>query len=290
MSNLMLGWPNRADPDAYTVTATGGSWRADPYERSNMLDPDVSKVARSTDKTVTSTKVLIDLGTARTIRVLSELQHNFPQGAQRKVSAGTTSGGTNLYAGSWHDVWGITFAEGGVEWQDTEDWWGPEIDASVYGNPFAGFCILPSDVTARYWTVEWNVSGLGDDDYLQIGRLIMCPVYQPDRNAIYGLTDGWVDHSTKAKLDSGGNIVYARRASRTVEFGLPATNRGTEEYRIHEMLRRQRTGGEVLYVPDPEKLERCQMRGFLGQLEQLSGMQTHIYKRRSIAIRLTEKA
>ena len=280
----MLGWPNRVQD----VTITGGTWASAPFDQSNMQLAETSKVARTSAKTTAATKVLVDLGAARTIRVIAETQHNFPSDALRRVSAGTTSGATDIYAGDWEDVWGITFAEQGVQCQSIEDWWGPEIDSTIYGVPFYGLAVLPLDVTARYWTIEWDVTN-SDESYLQIGRLLMAPVYQPDFNAVYGLVDGAVDYSSLQRLESGGIAAYPRRAARTVEFSLPATHYAAEEYRLREMLRRQRTTGDIIYVPDPESLEHCQMKGFVGHLDQLSGMKSHAYRFRSIDLKLTER-
>ena len=283
MANIMLGWPQRAA----SATLSAGSWDA-TFADDNMLLAETAKVARSTNDLKTSTQIRIDLGAAKTIRVISEHQHNFTQAAKRKVSAGTTAGASDVYAGDWEDVFDLTWAETGIEWQDEDNWWGPEIDSTIYGCPFMGLCVLPSDTSARYWTIEWDIEA-GSLSYLQIGRLFMGPAYQPEFNAVYGLVDGWKDYSTQAQLEAGGIVSYPRRAARTVEFSFPMTGRGDEEYRIREMLRLQRTGGDVLYIPDPARLGQSQMKGFLGRLSELSGMSTHLYRRRSIDLRMVEK-
>jgi hypothetical protein len=55
------------------------------------------------------------------------------------------------------------------------------------------------------------------------------------------------------------------------------------------MLRMQRTIGDILYVPYPYEPDKRQIKGFLGRLEELSGMNTIGYLRRSIGLKLTEK-
>lgn len=286
-NNIMLGWPNLIGQ----ATLSGGTWASAPFARANMQLTEVTKVARTTGITTGATQFQMDFGTAKRIAVLAEINCNAPEGTLRRVSAGTTAGASDVYAGGWEDFHGITYSEDGIEFLAPE-WWGDDLDSNVYSNPYIGVLPLGRDVTARYWKVEYDLTGATSPipvSYLQIGRFFIGPVYQPEFNAVYGLVEGMVDHSTHQKLDSGGIVTYERRAARTVQFEFPMTNAGEEEYRIREMLRRQRTGGDVLYVPYPSHPDKRQIKGFLGRLDELSGMNSIGYMRRSIGLKLTEK-
>ena len=282
-NNIILGWPNLIDQ----ATLSGGTWASSPFGLANMQLSEITKVARTSGITTGATQFQLDFGSAKRIAVLAEINHNAPEGTLRRVSAGTTAGSSDVYAGDWEDFHGITYAEDGIEFLDGA-WWGNGMDPFTYGNPYIGVLPLLRDVTARYWKVEYDLSA-STVSHLQIGRFFIGPVYQPEFNAVYGLVDGMIDYSTHQRLDSGGIVTYERRAARTVQFEFPLTNAGAEEYRIREMLRRQRTGGEVLYVPYPGDPDKRQIKGFLGRLDELSGMNSIGYLRRSIGLKLTER-
>jgi len=84
-------------------------------------------------------------------------------------------------------------------------------------------------------------------------------------------------------------VTYPGRVARTVQFEFPLTNAGAEEYRIREMMRRQKTTGDILYVPYPYEPDKRQLKGFLGRMQELSGMNSIGYMRRSIGLKLIEK-
>ena len=282
----MLGWPNHVD----LATFSGGTWSGSPFQLSNIGLHEITKVARSDGITTGATQFQVDFGSAKRVRVISEINHSAPEDALRRIKAGTTAGASDLYLGDWEDFHGITYSESGIAFSNG-GWWGagPTSPASfVYGNPFIGVYVLPADVTARYWSIEYDVTG-STLDHLQIGRLFMGPVYQPEFNAVYGLVEGMVDYSQIQKLPNGGIVIAEARSGRTVQFEFPLTRAGAEEYRIREMLRMQRTIGDILYVPYPGDPEKRQIKGFLGRLEELSGMNTIGYMRRSIGLKLTEK-
>lgn len=101
----MLGWPDRA----LAATISGGSW-ASGYGASAMKDARVTEVARSSDLTLTSTKVSIDLGAARTIRLISAVNHNANEAALWRIRAGTAAGLHDLYDSDWVDCHAITYS------------------------------------------------------------------------------------------------------------------------------------------------------------------------------------
>lgn len=278
----MLGWPDRV----LDATITGGSWAAG-YGASAMGDERVTEVARSSDLALASSKVSVDLGAARTIRLVSAVNHNANDDALWRIRAGTAAGLYDLYDSDWVACHAITYAEGGIEWM-APDWWGDGVDTGVYGCPYNLLHIANDDIVARYWSIEWDVRSSGEA-YLQVGRLVMCPAYQPHWNAVHGITYGMSDASVSTKLATGGKVTQPGRTARTVQMSFPATGVGAEEYRLREMMRRQRTSGDVLFVPTPQKLENCQVYGFLGQMTELTGMKRVSYGLNSIDIQLTER-
>jgi len=278
----MLGWPNLADG----ATLSGGTWASSPFARANMQSPESALVARTTGITTAATQFQADFGAAVRLRVIAEIRHNAPEGTLRRISAGTTAGASDVYAGGWEDFHGIAYDEEGIEFQ--AEWWGAELSAFNYGNPYIGVEPLPWDVTARYWKIEYDLSA-SSVSHLQIGRLFMGPALQTEFNAVYGLVDGAVDYGQIQQLPNGGIVTYPGRVARTVQFEFPLIRAGAEEYRIREMLRRQKTTGDILYVPYPYEPDKRQLKGFLGRMQELSGINTIGYIRRSIGLKPTEK-
>ena len=84
---VMLGWPDRA----LDATITGGSWAAG-YGAASMQDERVTEVARSSNLLLASTQVALDLGAARTIRLISAHNHNAPQAGLWRIRAGSAQG------------------------------------------------------------------------------------------------------------------------------------------------------------------------------------------------------
>lgn len=280
--NLMLGAPDRA----LAGTFSGGSYRAG-YGASAMGSAEVTSVARTTDLTLASTQVIVDLGAAYTFQAIAEINHNLPQAAQRALSFGTTSGGSEVGSVAMEDVWAITWSETGVEWL-APDWWGGGLDTGIYGCPYIAPKILPAPVTARYVKVEWDVR-TSAEAYLMVGRLVICPVFQPRRGAVYGIDHGRIDGSTKTKLKAGGFAAEEARAPSRVSFSLPIIGTGAEEYRLRDILRRQRTVRDVLYISNPADPVRMQMTSFLGTIDELRGARRISHDANSIDLSITER-
>jgi len=279
--NLMIGAPDRA----LVATGSGGSWQAN-YPGSSMTDSRVTEVSRSSDLVLTSTKRSFDLGAAYTIRIVHASNHNAPQAGLWRIRAGTAAGLHDLYDSDWIDCHAITYGETGVEWL-APDWWGAGLDTGVYGCPYALTHILSADVVARYWSVEWDAT-MSAEAYLQVGRLVLCPAFQPRRGAVYGIDHGAIDGSVKTKLKTGGFAAEEARAARRVTFSLPVIGTGTEEYRLRDILRRQRTIRDVVYVPNPSDPVRTQMTGFLGTLDELRGVRRVSRDVNAIDLQITE--
>lgn len=70
-SNILIGYPNRADDATYG----GGSWVAE-LPASNLASRELWKVARSADCLLSSTKFTVALPAAKQLRLFSIHNHN----------------------------------------------------------------------------------------------------------------------------------------------------------------------------------------------------------------------
>lgn len=262
MANIGLFWDNLADAGSYT----GGSWES-ALPASNVGVRGYADVARSTDAVATSTRFNVDNGSAVGVRALALVAHNLSVDAQVRWSRGTTSGGNEVYAGSWVDAWRFT-------------------PHTYNGMRHAFIWILDAATSARYDTIEIDDT-TNADGYVQIGRLFLGSGFVPEVNAQYGLQDGLRDLSGIDRSDSGALWVTARRTLRTVSFLLPRLTL-SEGDDIHELQRVCGTSQEVLYVPEVSNTAASQRYGFLGTMDDLSPLEYPHYRNRAAGFRLTE--
>lgn len=90
--NCLFAWPNHADANTPTVvTFSGGSWES-ALPLTNLRDPLLHKVARSTSAALASTTFDVDLGVAaRFIRVLAIPRHTMSLAAKIRVRGSNSS-------------------------------------------------------------------------------------------------------------------------------------------------------------------------------------------------------
>jgi hypothetical protein len=280
MGNLLIGWPNRIDAS----TLSGGTWSTS-LPLNNIKSQELALVARSTAATTASTQFIADLGTTRSLRAFALVNHNLSQNATWKVSLGTTSGGAEVYAGSFQAVWALTFAEGGIEWE-ANNWWGAGVGDGYTGHPFIAPYLLPASYDARYVKVEIDDT-TNSAGYVQIGRAFIGGGFVPTYNASYGLQDAWTDLSTAQRSDSGAVFSTKRRRARQTRFALNYTSLD-EGAILYEIVRRQGTVYDVLYLPNVSDYQAAQRYGYLGLLRELSALEYPYPNARAMAFAVEE--
>jgi hypothetical protein len=281
VNNILLCSPNRADA---TAVLSNGSWRA-ALPLANVTDAQFTKVARSTDATLASTKFDIDMTTARALRLIALSNHNLSQSATWRVTLGTTAGGADVYDSGWGQVWRMTFDNEMLRWE-SPSWWLGTASNEFVGHPFPAVLALSDWYTARYGRVEINDT-TNTAGYVQIGRAHFCNGFEPAVNAAYGLKDGWSDLSTSSRAESGALWFNARRRIRTVQMMLDSLSQ-SEGDTLYELMRSAGTVGEVFYVPQPSDPGACQRYGFAGRLAELSPLDFPRPIRRALPVRLEE--
>ena len=282
MSHVFLGWPNRID----AATLSGGSWSAD-LPLTNLQSRSMAVVARSADATNASTKILIDLGSAYSLKAFGLFNQNLSEAAQVRISLGTTSGGTEVYAGGWVDAFPVDFSTGADEWQDY-NWWTPLSDDEFVRNPFSVIVGLSQFYSARYITIEIDDTS-NTDGWVQIGRVFVGGGFQPVLNATYGMTDEWEPHTEIAVMESGARVAMNRRSARSVRLTFPRLNQATEFGVLHEMVRRLGLDGELLYCQNLANRIETQRTGFLASLKSMPSLAYTSYLTRSVACELIER-
>lgn len=260
-----MAWGNRVDD----ATLIGGAYET-ALPRGNLSTlTSYADVARTTDATTTNTKVILDHVSAVDLRTLAIVAHNLSADAQIRISHGSTSGGSEVYAGSWRYAWLF------------------EPSGGANGRRHAVIDILPATVSARYTLLEIDDT-TNADGYVEYKLFVGANFFQPAINAQYGLQDSLTDLSGRDRSDSGVLWVTARRTLRNVSFVLPALTQD-EGAELHEMMRVCGTAQPVLYAPESANTADVQRYGFLGALEEMQPLEYPRYRTRGTGFRITER-
>lgn len=271
MSNLLLAYPNWADVSVlFTPVLSAGSWNAS-LPLSNLQDRRLAKVARSTDATTGSTQFRIDLGVARAVRLIALPTHNFTSAATVEVNGGTSAGASDVYNGA-----AVAAYPAG------------ETAETLEGLNTGYVLVLPSSLTARYWTVLINDTA-NPAGYVELGRLFVGDAYQPTINAAYGLQQGWEDDSTAEISDGGAAIVEERRMRRTATFTLPQVPVNEALVNLFPLAHRQRTTRQCYFVFDAGDTTHLFRRSFLCRQRQLSAFAMDTFDRYEHPVGLVEE-
>lgn len=280
MSNLILGFPNRADFATYQF----GNWMPS-LPISNVGTRDQWEPARSWNLMNTSWQM--DLGRVTNLRVFALANHNLSLTATWRILIGSQAGGSDIYDSGNQAVWTMSFDTDMLEWESASFWEGAVDDPTDYqGYPFLAIHALPSWVNARYVTIFINDTS-NPAGYVQIGRLFAGGGFNPKHSAAYGLKDSWVDGSEILITDGGHPLGSLKRRRRTVSFALEVLSQQEADI-VHEMQRRQGLWGEVLYVPNVLDQARCQRYGMLGRMAELSAIDYPRYNNRATGFSIKE--
>jgi hypothetical protein len=275
MANLGLAYVNRA----IGATVSGGSWQT-ALPASNVATRPLATVARSTNALTTSTKLQLDLGAARTLRAFALVNHNLSSAATWTIKLGTSSGGSQVYAGSAVDVWQLAAFDATVAALGVDD-------ATYQRNDYAAIQVLGQAYSARYLTIEIADTG-NADGFVQLGMVFAAGVWSPEVNAEYGVQDDHVDLSTTSAAESGAAWDTPRRRQRRVRFLLPRLSL-VEGDQVHELQRVLGTVDDVLYVPDLADAAAQQRYGFVGRLQAMSALEYPFYAHRSKGFQIVER-
>jgi hypothetical protein len=254
-----IGYDNLGDD----ATLGGTGWSLTKTV-ANLQDEDLAVYAETTGTTAT---VDIDLGSAMSPTLFVLSAHTCTDAsATLALTGGTSSGGSEVYAGSAISAWPFT----------PLDYDGSHFPLIVYA-PNAG--------SARYWRLV--VSGSAS---MRFGRLSVMRVFLPDYSPEYGaIADGWMESfSTVDRAGNGAPQVWGRRELRSVAFDYPAMTQAQGSL-LHEIQRTHSISGEVFYLSDTQDRARQQQLSFLGFMRKLGALENPFYRRNSSAIAIDER-
>jgi hypothetical protein len=191
-------------------TLSGGSWQS-TLPLANIRTQDIYQVARSTNATTPNTQFRIDFGTTLTryLSLFLVLGHNLSTAATFRVTLGANADGSSptydsTALAAWRAVvvWGAN-PFGGFAWDGTSY---PEgfVSPPIIRHKFPAVQAVGNGghrYMHVYFTDTANAAG-----YVQLGRVLGGPVWQPEIGCEYGVSMQVVDPSEVVRTRGGMRI------------------------------------------------------------------------------------
>lgn len=270
MANCMLGFPNRID----AATLSGGAWAA-TLPRANIQNRTLGKVARTTNLALASTKFDIDLGASKTVRIVQVVNHNLTLSARRRLRGSDVADfSTTKYdsGATFVDVWPVVYPWLSLEWEDDNWWSGKYTPEQIAGYTPTMTVILPANVFARYWRLEFDDSN-NAAGYVQLGRVFIGPAWQPTINMSYGASTGWETKTVAQEARSGAEYFDRRSPYRFEKFSLDWMSQDEAFINAFELARRAGIDQEIVFIHDPADTVHALRRQFLCRLRTLGAIE-----------------
>jgi hypothetical protein len=264
MDNILLGYPNRADE----CSLSGGSWTKEA-PLSMLLTRVYSETAVSTDASPASSQFDAACISQRPIRIVAMAGHNLTGLARWRVRASNTPGSfsTPLYDSGAVAVYPPA-PFGQYDWSDASFWSGTISAETRAYYPSVALIVLPAPVLAQYWRIELIDPG-NPAGCIALGRLFLCPAWQPAYNVDYGLQ--WGHETTTTVEETHGGIPFfdEQPLARTLQFSLGWLSQAEVFGPGFDLVRRQGLTREVFLVFDPGDSVYCVQRSFPARLKAL---------------------
>lgn len=216
MSNVIVGFPDWSD----IVTWSGGSYTAD-YPVTNMSDPEMARVARTSDATNASTQAVGTLSSEQLVDLIGLVLPNASQSAQAKIILKDAGGATLADSGKF-DVFPASYPTDELLWEDERFWTGRYTDAELAGVLWTRGYQFDQVYLAKTIEVYLYDSGNGDG-HLDIAYAAVAQSWQLSVNPAPGAEFGFSGARTRSVQARGGAKAFDR---------LPKPNgwRGTVEF------------------------------------------------------------
>ena len=122
-------------------------------------------------------------------------------------------------------------------------------EAATYG--IAAIHVLPVPVIARHLRLELD-DPAHPDGFLQAGRLVVGPAWQPRINLQYGWTIEQIDDSRTVRSRGGQSYVDVQPKYRRLRFSFDYLQRDEVFGHAYEMERLKGVGGDLMVMVDPD--------------------------------------
>jgi len=247
-------------------TLSGGSWDA-AHPLTQLQLRELAAYAKSSTASPADTQFIIDHGSAKAAQCFAIVAHNITDPAATiTISRGTTSGGSDVYAGAPVACW--PFAP---------------LDDDRDGAHFPIVVVTPQPTTARYTTIAISTS-----DRVRIGRPFIGPIFAPAIGVTRRTNDWLPDFSSVERTESGADWVTARPRLRHPGIEYRALSRA-EGSLLQEIQRTHGTTAEVFYLGNIFDRADTQQHGCLALLRQLSPLESAFFGHNAVALGFDER-
>lgn len=246
--NIILSTTNYVDESTSTLTVDS-ELTALPKE--NLQNLQIVKVWRT--NSATSAQIDVDLGSSKIIDLLAIINHNFTVNATIRWRLSAVSNfSTTVYDSGTVDVWPAIEDFGASPW-GVFTWGGKPTQAIADLYTANVFAVLSDAKIARYIRVDiadsTNAAG-----YLQAGRLIAGPAYQPTINYANGVEFEFIDESRVTKSRGGQTFVDEVEKFRRIRFDLINLPESEIFGNVFNALDRIKgISQDVLVIPQPDE-------------------------------------
>lgn len=249
MATMLIAYRNHADAAVFS----GGGWTAG-LPAANLGDRQPSRVARSVSAAPADTVVDLDFGSAKPVRFAALVRHSLTQSGRWRLTLAADAGfSTPLHDSGWLGIWPAVTPFGVGVWGEFN--WGGRLsadEAATYG--IAAFHVLPVPVIARHLRLELDDPD-NPDGWLQAGRLVVGPAWQPRVNLQYGWSIEQVDDSRTVRSRGGQSYVDVQPKYRRLRFAFDHLERDEVFGQAYELERLKGVGGDLMVMVDPDDLQ-----------------------------------
>ena len=267
MEKVRFGYRNRID----AATLSGGSWQA---PLTNIQTLRLAQRARSTNAANSSTIINVEFDEDRLIQVISVNAHNISVDGYIRITAGEFAGDNSYYDSGEVEVWPPMYSTLSLHWRDYHFWSG-KIDEEArkeYQKNFVHVCT--SSVKTKYWTIHIYDSG-NTDGYIEVGRVFMGRIFDPQFNVIYGAQIAWEDNSKIESSLVGVEYMSKVPMTRAAQVNYDYSFRREALEGLYELQRQSGQTQEVLFIgnaDDPSQMVRL---SFLGRFRRIEPLKWH---------------
>lgn len=289
MANCLMCWPDHVMGTGYKDTVlSGGSWLSS-LPLTNLQDPALATLARSTNAAKTSTIIDADLGIGRAGRVITLIRHNISSAGTVRITISEAADYSDpVYQSDWIAVWPVFYEFGSLPWGYPGVWSGVLGCEETDGYTMNFVHVLSADTWARYWRIEIDDED-NPDGYVELARAGIWSAWQPDLNLQYGNTLGWQTDTPADQALSGARYFDRRNPRREMVFSIDLIDPDTALQKPFEMARKLGIDGQLYFIYDPDDDPPSMFRrSFLATLRELSPLQYPMYHYAAQAFALRE--
>ena len=134
---------------------------------------------------------------------------------------------------------------------------------------------LPAGIALRYWRISMGDASL---TYIDVGRLYLSKVFQPETNMDYGTQEGFIDPSTIARTKSGRGVPNERPKYRYAEFSLTFGSKEEMFGQAFDLDRWSGTTRDVLFINNYDDKPLLQKRTIYGRMAALNPVVNAYYQ------------